>query len=115
MKLNTTYEMIFDRINTFEKKLRIITGLERDQPFQPPLMPDTKAGSYEIMHESQLRGSKKTQVNKCTGTQNEDQGRQVLYFKTYKKWMTDFSDAPKYLHLRQLYEKKIAANTFGIY
>jgi murein DD-endopeptidase MepM/ murein hydrolase activator NlpD len=99
MKLNTITNDL-ERINTFEKKLRIITGLEKEKLFQPAL-PDDAGG--EIMHESNNEKPKSAPVRKD----------QSSFFQDLKKVDDNFSDAPKYLQLKQLYEKKIA-NTFGI-
>jgi murein DD-endopeptidase MepM/ murein hydrolase activator NlpD len=102
MKINSLADDLH-RINTFERKLRIITGLE-DITIQPPLMPDTKDGSYEMMDDHNSEGAKRVPKSTNVPTQNEDEGRQVLFDDT--KMETD----KVYIELKSLYDKKIAAN-----
>jgi murein DD-endopeptidase MepM/ murein hydrolase activator NlpD len=99
MKLNTISNDL-ERINTFEKKLRIITGLEKEKMYQPAYPSDS--GS-KMMHKENEGGATQGKVNPD----------QSSYFNELKKIENDFEEEEKFLELKTLYEQKIA-NTFGI-
>tara|TARA_R110000868_G_scaffold38661_3_gene135089 strand:- start:10353 stop:11405 length:1053 start_codon:yes stop_codon:yes gene_type:complete len=92
MKINALTEDI-ERIQTFEKKLRTITGIEQvdmTKPFQDLMDGDKKP----------------TDANKV---ELEKDTTFVSPLKEFK----DFQDSPNYLNLKNLYEQKIATN-FGL-
>jgi len=92
MKINALTEDI-ERIQTFEKKLRTITGIEQvdmTKPFQDLMDSDKKPTDA-----NQVELEKDTTF--------------VSPLKEFK----DFQDSPNYLNLKNLYEQKIATN-FGL-
>lgn len=93
MKINALTEDI-ERIQTFEKKLRTITGIEQvdmTRPFQ-----DLIDGDQKPENDSQTKELEKDTT-----------------YKTPLKEFKDFEDKPSYLNLKNLYEQKIATN-FGL-
>ncbi len=97
MKINTLSQDI-ERIHTFEKKLRIITGLEElEFKSNPANLKNEEAGEEE--REELLK-------NKQTNTLPH-------YLKEYIDLKLDFQNMekdPKYLELKDLYDQKIATN-----
>jgi len=92
MKINALTEDI-ERIQTFEKKLRTITGIEQvdmTKPFQDLIQGDEKPTD-----------ANKVEMEKDTT------------FVTPLKEFREFQDSANYLNLKNLYEQKIATN-FGL-
>lgn len=102
MKINSLASDL-QRINTFEKKLRIITGLEDTQNAKVPMVPTNK---------NQEDGASMDDYNpKSTAPTNmPNQQTQVNpNFKLNLKF-DNIEKNPKYVELKSLYDKKIAAN-----
>ncbi len=89
-----------ERINTFEKKLRIITGLDNQQKAAVPLKPTSKNKSDQMMDDY----SKDSKGKDQTSIKHEHNDLNLEFnFKNIK-------NEPEYQKLKKLYDKKIAAN-----
>lgn len=84
MKMNTLGEDL-KRINTFERKLRVITGLE------------------DITTKGPLYKSEKDEEKESYSLENLNSSLEI-------KFQDDIEDQPKYKELKVLYEKKIASS-----
>lgn len=97
MKMNSLAEDI-ERVHTFEKKLRVITGIE-DAEKTAPIMDGNEGMESMDDHSS----------NNAPRDPNSDQG-------TYRPKLElnlefpQLKSSPEYLELKSLYDKKIAAN-----
>ncbi len=97
MKINTlTQDM--RRIHTFEKKLRIITGLENLQ-YAGPTTPAVKTGEDE---ESNTEEGDDRQTSNMPAFLND--------YLDLKLNFNDMEINPEFLKLKNLYDQKIAAN-----
>jgi murein DD-endopeptidase MepM/ murein hydrolase activator NlpD len=96
-KINTLASDL-QRINTFEKKLRIITGLENQNNARIPIKPKSQDDSDQMMEKNP--DSKDEQTSIPTKTQNF---RLNLDFKNIK-------EQEQYKEYKELYDNKIAAN-----
>lgn len=107
MKLNSLTEDL-ERIHTFEKKLRIITGLEEvdlTQSFQD------EGPSEESSIQKPSDG-----IEPVTKPKNsEEKNTQIIREHIFDKLdpLKNFQDNQQYLNLKDLYEKKIATS-FGL-
>lgn len=93
MKINALTEDI-ERIQTFEKKLRTITGIEQTDMTSP----------FQKMLEEQETPAQDVPTNQL---------EKDTTFVTPVKEFRNFQDKPGYLNLKNLYEQKIATN-FGL-
>lgn len=96
MKMNSLSEDI-ERVHTFERKLRIITGIEEAEKTAPVMQGNEDMG---MMHEHGSDVEPRTPGNDQTYRPNLELN---LEFPTLKS-------SPEYLELKSLYDKKIAAN-----
>lgn len=101
MKMNTLADDL-QRINTFENKLRIITGLE-DVTKSAPIKPNSETDS-EMMHGHEHGSSTINNAPKDTSVKLDDNLLDNL---------KGFETLPAYVELQGLYDTKIA-NHFGI-
>lgn len=101
MKVNALADDL-QRIKTFEKKLRIITGLE-DVTKTGPLVPSSPEGQDMMMddHPPQNRAPQNSPENTKI---NKDQIQNII---------KNYSSSPEFNELKELYDEKIAAN-FGL-
>ncbi len=93
MKLNSLSDDL-NRINTFERKLRIITGLEDIEKSQRPIIKDNQSQMMDDHSHSIKDDSKK------------EAPQEVLYKFNFK----NMKDDPLYLNYKETYDKKIAGN-----
>jgi murein DD-endopeptidase MepM/ murein hydrolase activator NlpD len=98
-KINTLASDL-QRINTFEKKLRIITGLESQENARIPIKPSSTDDSDQMMEKSPEENSKEKQTSLPNKTQNF---KLNLDFKNIK-------EQKLYKEYKELYDNKIAAN-----
>ena len=96
MKINSLADDLH-RINTFERKLRIITGLE-DVTQLSPVVPPTNDSNFEMMDDNATS-------NRSTSI---EQTKRVPLSVDVN--FENFESDPNYLELKNLYDKKIAAN-----
>lgn len=105
MKINALTEDI-ERIHTFEKKLRIITGIKEHDLSQEIAPPDEDEINSETDNTIPIKKIDVKKSPKSTG-----------YFQTEiieeLDKLKNFSADPEYLNLKNLYEQKIAT-TFGL-
>lgn len=101
MKINSLADDL-QRINTFEKKLRIITGLEDANKAQIPLMP-SKNPDEQMMDDH--AGSENPPQ-----TQNEYNPLDINKEFNLDFKLKNFENEKEYNKLKDLYDKKIAAN-----
>lgn len=102
-KLNTINDDL-DRINTFERKLRVITGLEAIEP--------TPIGNYQLNKTSSIP------YNQTNEKDREISGTTVLnIFKpnklTWRERFNSFEDEKEFQQNKKIYEEKIAVD-FGL-
>jgi murein DD-endopeptidase MepM/ murein hydrolase activator NlpD len=107
MKINSLADDL-QRINTFEKKLRIITGLENKEKAQTPLKPsknNINPDNNQMMddHTKDLPDSNKDQTSVDHRPNQFNNLNLNLDFN-------NIEGLPDYLKLKDLYDKKIAAN-----
>ncbi|GAB4024517.1 MAG: hypothetical protein Fur0010_27790 [Bdellovibrio sp.] len=104
MKINTLTSDI-ERINTFSKKLRVITGIDDhdlSQTIAPPPLQDEEAPTNTTKeNDAPIKNEEKTQTNV----------RQQFYQKIDQ--IKDFDKAEEFVNLKNLYEQKIATQ-FGL-
>lgn len=100
MKLNSLTEDL-ERINTFEKKLRIITGLE-DADLTQALKAPQSSEEYPLNETNESDG----EVTKPQSSLQNQMFENLDELKYYE-------EANEYQNLKNLYEKKIATN-FGL-
>lgn len=100
MKVNTLTDDL-SRIHTFEKKLRIITGLE-DVTRSAPIKPSTSNDNGTMMDDHSAPSLEES-------TRDESVKINIDFFEEIK----NFKNEPEYSELKNLYDKKIAAN-FGL-
>ncbi len=100
MKLNSLTEDL-ERINTFEKKLRIITGLE-DADLTQALKSPSNSDEYPLNETNESD----TEVTKPQSSLQNKMFKNLDQLKSYE-------EATEYQNLKNLYEKKIATN-FGL-
>ena len=105
VKINTLIEDL-ERIHIFEKKLRIITGIDNSDTTRP-LFPNPK--SDPVPEEPDDSTPPKTSSLPSNG-QNIAAGKKV--FRTLDE-LKNYTKNPDYLELKKLYEQKIASN-FGM-
>ena len=106
VKINSLIEDL-ERVHIFEKKLRIITGIDDDDTTRPLFLnPKTAPVPEESEDETP---PKKSSLLKEEGS-NYAAGKKV--FRTLNQ-LKDYKDHPDYLELKKLYEQKIASN-FGM-
>lgn len=98
MKVNTLSDDL-SRIHTFENKLRIITGLE-DVTRTAPIKPDSDNGT--MMDDHAAPASDEPQRDESVKINDN------FFFE-----LNNFQENDEYLELKNLYDKKIAAN-FGL-
>jgi len=94
------------RINIFEKKLRIITGLENISEAPSSIFPQNKPDRSEDILEDYDQGKENTKPPNTTyyNTQKSENNFSLnLNFDQIEK-------DPEYLELKELYDKKIATN-----
>ena len=94
-----------NRINTFENKLRIITGLE-DVTKTAPIVQD-RPGSDDVMMHDHNHGESS---NKSRKTSNDES---VKLDKNFLKNIENYQNNPDFLELKSQYDKKIAGK-FGL-
>lgn len=103
MKINSLADDL-ERVTTFERKLRIITGLD-DPTLQPPLV--SPSLNDEMMDDYGSEAPAREPNNDQSNTDNnqpvEKKPKSLLDFENIQKEAT-------YLELKGLYDKKIAAN-----
>ncbi|MCF8058507.1 MAG: M23 family metallopeptidase [Bacteriovoracaceae bacterium] len=104
MKLNTLTEDL-ERIHTFEKKLRIITGIE-----EADLTQSIKGLSTEDEYPLNETDEQDPEIPKKEEEKKKD--KQTKIFENLDQLKT-FTEAPEYQNLQDLYEKKIAT-IFGL-
>jgi murein DD-endopeptidase MepM/ murein hydrolase activator NlpD len=103
MKINSLATDL-QRINTFEKKLRIITGLENSQLATIPLVPEPMDKSQETMMDDHSKDATVPSPQKRLPEQtNQNNVMLDLDF-------TEIENLPEFQDLKTLYDKKIAAN-----
>lgn len=101
MKVNGLTRDI-DRIHIFEKKLRVITGLENTD-LSDPIVPNSQANqTNEEDKEIELRSP-----------QSSNHIEQRSNLNPVRTNLENFQEQPEYLKLKDLYEKKIASE-FGL-
>jgi murein DD-endopeptidase MepM/ murein hydrolase activator NlpD len=107
MKINSLTEDL-ERINTFSKKLRIITGIEEHDLTQSihSIPDDSSKGAIPINETNEVDGEFIKKAPKGTSLPNSD------LFKNLDK-IKSFQSDPEYTKLKDLYEQKIATN-FGL-
>lgn len=98
MKINSLADDLH-RINTFERKLRIITGLE-DVTEMAPIVPASNNNDFEMMDDN--GPDSKTVDSPSSGVKRFPLSVDVNF--------DQFEHDPDYLELKSLYDKKIAAN-----
>lgn len=108
MKMNSLAEDL-ERVHTFEKKLRVITGIE-DPTKAAPIVPSAGNGSKgEGMHMMDDHSPSSDSSSSSPRSPGNDQS-----FKEHdlelKLEFPDMRVNPDYLELKGLYDKKIAAN-----
>lgn len=104
-KINTLTEDI-ERIHIFEKKLRIITGIEKTDTKNPIGGKNIHdSDQAEIKLDKELNSKKNTDIKK---TQSKNNIFKIL------ETLDQYQDSPKFLNLKGLYEQKIATN-FGMH
>lgn len=104
MKLNSLTEDL-ERIHTFEKKLRIITGIEEADLTQSLKDPNSN-GQYPLNETGEPDGELNTTSPKVK------KGNQTKVFKNLDQ-LKEYESAPEFINLKDLYEQKIAAK-FGL-
>lgn len=97
MKMNSLAQDL-ERVHTFEKKLRIITGIEDAKSAAPVMPPDE---GEEPMHEHAPAGK----ADRVPGNQQSYNPKLKLNLE-----FPNLKERPEYVELRSLYDKKIAAN-----
>lgn len=106
MKLNSLTEDL-ERIHTFEKKLRIITGIEEADLTQSIKGPQEEQEEYPLNetheHDSEIDADEEDKIK---------QKKQTKIFENLDELKT-FSSSSEYNNLKDLYEKKIAT-IFGL-
>lgn len=105
MKLNSLTEDL-ERIHTFEKKLRIITGIEEANLSQSLKDPNS-SGQYPVNETGEPDGALLNEEPKVPGA--KPQGSIFRNLDQLKEYKT----APDFINLKNLYEKKIATK-FGL-
>ena len=100
MKVNTLTDDL-SRIHTFENKLRIITGLE-DVTKSAPIKPSGPNDKGMMMDD-----------HSAPPIENEQRDESVKIENNFFDEIRDFRSSTDYLELKNLYDKKIAAN-FGL-
>lgn len=103
MKINSLADDL-QRINTFEKKLRIITGLEEASKAQIPLMPEKNEGEDPAMDDHSKDAPPQTEYTP------KDHPIDVNKEFFLDLDFTTIEDSEEYVKLKDLYDKKIAAN-----
>lgn len=107
MKINSLASDL-QRINTFEKKLRIITGLEDTAAAQVPLVP----ASNDLNEEPSMddynpqEQNQKTKINPPVKVNQSYNENNILKELDFEKIEQNY----RYQELKTLYDKKIAAN-----
>lgn len=104
MKINSLSDDL-ERVHIFEKKLRIITGLE-DTDMTRHLIPEERKPSSDESHDHSHEHKKTKNQQSYFPQQQED------LFKNLNE-LKSFSENKKYLDLKNLYEQKIATR-FGL-
>ena len=102
MKLNTLTEDL-ERIHTFEKKLRIITGIEEA---------DLTQSIKSLNTEDEYPLNKTEEKDQDISKEMDKEKKQTKIFDNLDQLKT-YSEAPEYKKLKDLYEKKIAT-IFGL-
>ncbi len=113
MKINSLTDDM-DRIQTFEKKLRIITGLEASDLTRPILEPDEEAGSGDPHEKIEDNGEEVKTAPKSTQLPNNSRRHNRLDSSDLEK-VKDLETVKlnsEFLNLKSLYEQKIATE-FG--
>ncbi len=102
MKLNSLTEDL-ERIHTFEKKLRIITGIEEANLTQSLKDPNSNG---------QLPANESGEDDKPLPNKDPSQKPQGSIFRNLDQ-LKEYKTAPDFINLKNLYEKKIATK-FGL-
>ena len=115
MKINSLADDLH-RINTFERKLRIITGLDdvnnASRLQSSPLTPEEQnvEGTGEMMDDhSSVSIPSNTPTNTSTSTENSSSDNQNDKYNLRSKFEV-MSTSAEFIELKGLYDKKIAAN-----
>ena len=100
MKMNSLADDL-ERVHTFEKKLRVITGIEDATKTAPIMEGNEDMGMMDDLPSSQSSGdSPRTPGNEQTYRPNLELNLEF----------PDLHQKPEYIELKSLYDKKIAAN-----
>lgn len=106
MKINSLNDDL-DRIKRFERKLRVITGLEKIELEKNGVDESNKLETDSVLEEGR-------QSNWSPESKDETYLRAAAPKRNQRFENEDnYSEDPKYVRLKELYEKKIAAN-FGL-
>ena len=102
MKLNTLTDDI-ERVQQFEKKLRVITGFDKDKQTKPLL----KGENIKIDPEGKLDHSKKNNSDSYNSILNDSEIKKLRESQESLQLNNEYQD------IKDLYERKIATN-FGL-
>jgi len=106
MKINSLADDL-QRINTFEKKLRIITGLENKEQTKIPLIPSKTTIENNGMMDDYTKDKTQPKDDKQTSLDHRPTQFNNLDLNLE---FNNIEGQPNYVRLKDLYDKKIAAN-----